>query len=132
MARQTIVKQKYSTAFKLRVIEEVEAGMSISEARSRFNIGGKMTIGKWVRTFGNQNLLPNSKEVKMGLVKSSELEKLKKEKKQLEADLLDMTIQKICMESLVEATEEHYEIDLKKNFGDQAQKKLKQRQKHKK
>ena len=132
MARQTIKKQTYSMAFKLRVIEEIEAGMSISEARNRFNVGGKMTIGKWVRSFGNQNLLPISKGAKMPVEKNSELEVLKREKTKLEADLLEMTIQKICMESLVEATEEHYGIDLKKNFGDQAQKKLKQKQKNKK
>lgn len=52
------------------------------------------------------------------------IEQLKKEKAELEAALSRVTIENICLESLVEATEEYYGINLKKNFGEQAQKKF--------
>jgi transposase-like protein len=127
MTRISIGHREYSTAFKLKVIEEVESGLSIREAQRRYKIGGKMTIDRWIRTLGNANLLPQSKGVTMSAETNHTIEQLKKEKAQLEAALSRVTIEKICLESLVEATEEHYGIDLKKNFGEQAQKKLKRK-----
>jgi len=124
MTRILAGKPQYSTAFKLKVIEEVESGMSIREARRRYKIGGKMTIDKWLRTLGNANLRPKIKGVTMAADANQIIEQLKKQKAELEAALSHVTIENICLESLVEATEEYYGIDLKKNFGEQAQKKL--------
>lgn len=119
--------RQYSTAFKLKVIEEVESGMSIREARRRYKIGGKMTIDKWIRALGNPNL---QRPIKGVVMPADTIEQLKKEKAELEAALSRVTIKNICLESLVEATEEYYGIDLKKNFGEQAQKKLETKRSH--
>lgn len=48
----------YSTAFKLKVISEIESGqLSIEQARKIYNIGGSSTITKWIKKFGKNHLL---------------------------------------------------------------------------
>lgn len=45
---------KYSHAFKLQVIREVENGKITAEgARRKYNINGKTTVMKWVRLYGS-------------------------------------------------------------------------------
>jgi len=131
MAKIRSVRPTYSTAFKLKVIEEVESGLSVWEARRRYNIGGKMTIDKWIKSLGNSMLRTLNKEEIMSHEANKVIEQLKKEKAQLEAALNQAKIEKICLESLVEATEEHFGINLKKNFGEQALKRQKQKRRYK-
>jgi len=58
MGRATIVR--YSEAFKLQVVNELETGVmeSIAEARRRYGIPGAETVVKWLKKYGRENQLP--------------------------------------------------------------------------
>lgn len=45
---------RYSEAFKVEVVREVEAeGKDFEEVRRKYGIGGNETVQKWVRRYGN-------------------------------------------------------------------------------
>ena len=54
---------QYTPEFRKMVVSLLEDGaiQSISEARKKFNIGGSMTIHKWIKNMGKQNILPKLK-----------------------------------------------------------------------
>lgn len=55
---QRIVR-RYSACFKQQVVGELESGRfdSIEAARRHYEIGGSMTIQKWVRRLGRNHLM---------------------------------------------------------------------------
>jgi len=57
MGRATIVR--YSEAFKLQVVNELETGVleSVAEARRRYGIPGSETVVKWLKKYGRAVLL---------------------------------------------------------------------------
>ena len=86
--RKTVMR--YSEAFKLKIISELETGKlsNISEARNRYGITGCNTVQNWLRKYGKNHLL--SKVVKVQ--KADEQDELKKQKArigQLEKALAD-------------------------------------------
>jgi len=117
----TRISYRYSSAFKQKVIGEIESGiLSIAEASRIYDIsiGG---IYKWLRSFGKDHLIGKVVWVQ----KRDEIERIKKleeEKRQLEAALAKSNLDKFCLECLIEAAEEAYDISFKKNFGTQASK----------
>lgn len=45
---------RYSEAFKMEVVRELEAeGLFYSDMQRKYGIKGKMTVQKWVRKYGN-------------------------------------------------------------------------------
>ena len=52
--------KRYSEAFKMQVISELESGKlrSQREAQSRYGIAGTTTIGAWLRKYGKTDLIP--------------------------------------------------------------------------
>lgn len=113
----------YSTAFKQKIVSEVESGqLSIAQARKIYDIGGKCTIQKWIKKYG-KNLL-HQKIVRIEMPgEINKLKKLEQEKQQLEHALAQAHLKLLVTESLLECVEEHYHIDVKKTFGTKAQKK---------
>ena len=52
---QRIIK-RYSNAFKLQVVRQIEQGqLSIAQARRRYDIGGSGTIGQWLKDLGKNH-----------------------------------------------------------------------------
>ena len=49
---------RYSEAFKLQVVRELETGRlrSREEARQRYGIGGTTTVARWVRRYGRAGI----------------------------------------------------------------------------
>lgn len=49
---------RYSEAFKLKVVRELESGRlrSRQEAEERYGIKGGMTVGRWVRKYGKEEI----------------------------------------------------------------------------
>ena len=86
--RKTVIR--YSEAFKLKIVSELETGKlsNISEARNRYGITGCDTVQNWLRKYGKNHLL--NKVVKVQKV--DEQDKLKEQKariRQLEKALAD-------------------------------------------
>lgn len=105
-----IQTEKYSMSFKLQVVEEVTSGkLSQSGAQRKYGIGGNTTVSKWIKKFSTlESKLP--KEVLM----EKEIEKLKREKQELESALAKAHLKILTLESTVEVLEESRQEGLKK------------------
>jgi len=114
MSGQTI---RYSTAFKLKVISEIESGKySIAEARRIYDIKGVSTIRYWIKRYGKHHLLNTIIRVQMKDEKDK-VKELQDQIKALERTLAQSQVENLCLKSLVEVIDEKYGIDSKKNFG---------------
>jgi transposase len=114
MARQTI---RYSTAFKLKVISEIESGKySIAEARHIYDINSAGTIPYWLNRYGKNHLLNKVVRIQMK-DERDKIKELKNQIKALERALSKSQVDNLCWQSLVEVIDEKYGIDSKKNFG---------------
>jgi transposase len=81
---------RYSEAFKLQVVRELEAGRfeSPGEARRAYGVKGNGTVEKWVRRFGKDHLLGKVVRV-MKADEQAEVQALRKQVRELKAALAD-------------------------------------------
>jgi len=108
---------RYSSAFKLKVVSEIESGKyTIGEARRIYDIHGAHTIQRWLFKYGKEHLLNRVVRIQMKDEKDK-IKELKNQIKVLERALNKSQIDNICWQSLVEVIDEKYGIDSKKNFG---------------
>ena len=78
------LNQKYSAAFKQKVVNEYEKGQySLNELQKRYGIGGHSTIVRWIVRMGRNELL-GRKVMIMEASEVSEIEQLRERVKQLE------------------------------------------------
>lgn len=82
---------RYSEAFKLKVVNELETGKlrCIGEARSLYGIPGDGTVQYWLRSYGKNHLLNKVVTVQTAN-EQSEIKRLKAENKKLEKTLADL------------------------------------------
>lgn len=108
--------KQYSTAFKQKVVSEIECGkLTMNSARRLYSIGGGTTIQNWIKKFGKLHLL--NKVIRIELKDElSKLKQLEKEKRDLESALAQAHLKILTYESLIEVAEEELGIDLKKNL----------------
>jgi len=88
VCKATVIK--YSEAFKLQVLREMEEGKfpCKSAVQRAYGIHGGGTIGNWIAKYGKENLL--SKVVKVETPKEvSEMKQLRKRVRELEKGLAD-------------------------------------------
>jgi transposase len=115
--------KQYSLAFKQMVVSQIERGkFTIGDAKRTYDIGGYATIPNWLKKFGKDHLLNKVVRIEMKGEKDR-IKELERQKRELESALAQEHLKNICLESLIESVEEHYQIDVKKNFGDKAVKK---------
>ncbi len=100
---------RYSEAFKLKVINELESGKisTSSEARELYGIKGASTVQYWLNKYGKNHLI--SKVVKVQTAdEKSEIKKLKARNRDLEKALadahLDLIIEKEYFQMLCETS----------------------------
>ena len=89
---------RYSEAFKRQVVDELERGRhgSLEAARRAYGIRGTVTVSKWVRKYGREDLLP--KRVRIETLKEhDELKEARKRIRELEAAVADAHIDH-CLE----------------------------------
>ena len=114
MQGQTI---RYSSAFKLKVVTEIESGkFTIGEARRIYDIAGPSTIQKWIKKYGKHHLLNKIVRIEMKDEKDK-VKELQNQIKALERALSQSQVDNLCWRSLIEVLDEKYGIDSKKNFG---------------
>lgn len=105
---------KYPEAFKYEVVNKViKEGLSLEEASRKYGIKGHTTIKKWLLKYGKGKYKPVKKMKNRET--TTEVEKLKKEKAELESALLRSSIKINCLEKIIEAAEDHYGENFKKN-----------------
>jgi transposase-like protein len=90
---------RYSDAFKLQVVSELESGKfkCIFEARKRYGIRGASTIETWIKKYGKNHLL-NKVVVVKTLEERDQLKAMKQEIHELKSALgdayLDLRLEK--------------------------------------
>ena len=110
---------RYSSAFKQKVIIEVEEGTyNISEASRVYKVSTK-SIYKWLKELGKDHLINKIVRVQMR-GEADRIKELEREKQKLEAALAQAHLKIITLESTIESAEELYKIDLKKKSGTKA------------
>ena len=122
MEENQVVRYRYSLAFKQKVVSEIERGIiTLEGARQLYDIGGSSTIHEWIKKLGKNHLLNKVVRIEMK-DERSKLKRLEKEKRELEKALAQSQLKILCLESLVECVEEHYNVDVKKTFGSKVSK----------
>lgn len=112
MERQKIIR--YSAAFKLKVVSEIERGeLTVAEARRLYDIRGAATVNNWLRRLGREHLLPRVIRIEMKGEKDR-IKELERRNRQLEKALADAHLKVLALESVIEIAEEDYGVDFKK------------------
>ena len=113
---EKIAIRRYSEAFKKQVVREYEAGATGCRLREKYGIRGRSTVNTWVKKYGREG----SRYKLMVIQKPEEQERVKeleKRVKELERALAQVVVDKLMLESLVEAIEAEEGIAVKKNIG---------------
>lgn len=106
---------RYSTCFKLQVVEEIEKnGLSIEDCRRKYGIGGGQTIREWIKKLGKHHLL--NKVVRVETREElDELKRLRAENKALKEAYAELALNHKCSEKVIEVADEMFNLDLKKS-----------------
>lgn len=81
---------RYSEAFKLKVVRELEQGRfgSVNEVRRAYGVRGSATVDAWIRRFGKDHLLGKVVRV-MRADERAEVDVLRKQVRELKGALAD-------------------------------------------
>ena len=111
------VSIRYSEAFKMKVVQEIEHGkMNVGQACRRYGIGGDASVRSWIVKFGKNHLL--GKVVRVETIDERDrLKILAQDKQRLESALAQSQLKVMALEELIKMAEEEYKIDIKKNSG---------------
>lgn len=104
--------KRYSSAFKLKVVNEIESGkLSINQAMEIYDIGGSTTINKWIKNLGKNHLLSKIVRIEMK-DEADKLKELKDRVRQLEKLLANKELDNLMNEAFLELLAEDNGIDL--------------------
>lgn len=94
---------RYSEAFKMQVISDLESGKlgSVTEARRHYGISGSTTVNSWLMKYGRNHLCPKVIRVEKP-EEQNQIKKLKDEVRQLKAALADTHMQSLLNEAVFE------------------------------
>lgn len=117
---QREVLKRYSIAFKLRVVAEIEGGrLTVLQAQRRYGLGAGATVYRWLERYGKH--YQKAKVIRVehpGEV--DRVKQLEAEKQELESALSSAHLKILRLESTLEVLEETCETPAKKNSGKQA------------
>ena len=94
---------RYSEAFKLQIIQELESGKldCVNHARERYGISGSATIRGWLKKYGRQDILPKRVRVEMPDEKD-QIKKYKERIRLLEKALADSKVSEVVNQAYFE------------------------------
>ena len=105
---------RYSTSFKLKVVEEIESGkLNIAGAKKLYDIKGGQTIQNWLKSYGKNHLLKKVVRIEMA-DEVGKIKTLEKDKQSLESALAQLHLKYSALEAIIKAAEEKYGIEIKK------------------
>jgi transposase-like protein len=111
---------RYSSAFKSKVVSEIERGKhTLTSAQRIYDIGGKCTIRKWVLSLGKNHLLGKVVRVE-SIDERSKLRQLEKDKQLLESALANEHLRVLALENMLELASVEMGLDLKKKYATKA------------
>jgi transposase len=108
---QRVIKN-YSSAFKLKVVNEIESGkLSVNQAMEIYDIGGNTTISRWIKNLGRNHLLSKIVRIEMK-DENDKLKELKERVRQLEKLLANKELDGLMNEAFLELLAEDQGVDL--------------------
>lgn len=124
MERRGKLVVRYSEAFKLEVVSQLESGevSGISEAKAKFGITGNGTVEKWLRKYGKNHLLPRVIRVENPNEKRR-LEELRKENARLKRALADAHMEGVLYRSWLEVACREFGVEDVEAFKKKLEKK---------
>jgi len=107
-----LVIRRYSEAFKLQVVSELESGKlaSVEEARRRYGIAGATTVSKWTRKYGKERLLARVIRVEKP-DERDQMKKLRQDNERLKRALADEHMKAILYESWLEVACQEFGVE---------------------
>ena len=112
---------RYSEAFKLQVVRELENGElgNLEEAKGRYGIGGQRTVSGWVRKYGSERI--QRKVVRVETPgERDQVKALKKRIAELERALVDSRVSEALNKAYFDLVCEKFGVkdpeELKKNL----------------
>jgi transposase len=106
------VFKKYSSGFKLKVVNEIESGkLSVGQAREIYDIGGSHTIERWIKNLGKNHLLNKVVRIEMKDEKDK-VKEMKERIQRLEKLLADKELDNLMNEAFLELLAEDHGVDL--------------------
>lgn len=107
---------RYGEAVKRLVVEQLDEGkLTISQAQRQYGVAGSQTIRLWQRKYGKAGGGVRRASALAGA--QARIERLEREKADLEHALARASVKTIALESLMEEAEAQYGEGFKKNFG---------------
>lgn len=101
MGRVSREQRRYSVAFQLKVVGEIESGKHcMEEARRLYDIGGGSTIQRWIRKHGKNHLLNKVVRIEMA-DESKKLKQTEREKAELEQALGKSQLKVLYLEAVI-------------------------------
>jgi len=103
---------RYSEAFKMQLVQELESGKfdSIEHARRTYGIGGTTTVQKWLKKYGRNDLRARIVHVQKPN-EQDQVKKLKEEIKTLKEALAETQIQSLLNRSVYEVLCQEIGVD---------------------
>jgi transposase-like protein len=103
------VSKRYSVAFKKKVVQELDKGLlNMVELRAKYGIGGKSSISKWSKQYGNLRFTEKA------LAGVPMKDRSKQRIKELERQLSDAKLKVEAYEMLIEVIKQEDGVDLLK------------------
>lgn len=109
---ERVVIRRYSEAFKVQVVSELESGQlrSIGEARRLYGIVGGETVVSWLKKYGKERHLPRIMRVET-LDERDQLKQLRQENDRLKKALADEHMKASLYESWLEIACEEFGVE---------------------
>ena len=115
--RESSTGRRYGEALKRQVVEQIEGGkLTVSQAQRQHGIAGAQTIRGWQARYGKAGGGGVRRAGALAAA-AAQIEKLKREKAELEHALSRWTVKVIVLESAMEEAEAQYGEAFKKKFA---------------
>jgi transposase-like protein len=110
--------RRYSEEYKRKLVQDFEKGiMSVPQMERQYGIKTSC-IYRWIYKYSSYNE-KNSRIVEMKHSQTNRVKELQEKVKELERAVGQKQMQIDYLEKMIDMTQQHYSIDIKKNFSTQ-------------
>lgn len=99
---------------KRQILQAIDSGMSVSEARVAYGLKNNGSIFHWIRRRKAENA---ELSINLPQVKASKKQPAANEQKALEQQLAEAQLKIRALETMIDIAEEHLKIDIRKKSG---------------
>lgn len=117
-----VLVKRYSEAFKEKILGEIRACKYSKTEASRLYGMSVTCIRKWIKRSNYLDLQDDIIHIKM-VNEKDKLKEMQEEIRRLKEALADQHLENVALKAVIEAAEEHYKTDLKKNLSSKRSKK---------